>query len=204
MATAQRPAGTDKDQKANENSNFGTGEGETSPNAKDKAIEGANVDTSVAEKIASGDKVNVYNLHAGLAPRVGGPYLDIVQLEQAEIQRALIEGREPDFDNMAGSAGVPLVTAAQLVQAHTNASVDSVVSGMVESNADNDKVGPKPVTQVDHVGTDVNLHAAEEYDATKDPTSPEFDQTKVTSHDNHYGRSAKEVNAAAIAGNSNF
>lgn len=43
-----------------------------------------------------------------------GVYLDDVMREQAEIQRAKIEGREPDLDNPPAVVSTPLVMATQL------------------------------------------------------------------------------------------
>lgn len=59
---------------------------------------------------------NLYNPHAGLTGRDGGPYLDQEERRLAEVRRAAIEGREPDFDNAPAVAGTPLVTAGQLIQ----------------------------------------------------------------------------------------
>lgn len=59
-----------------------------------------------------------FNVHDGPNGRDGGPYLDQIEMREAEIRRAAAEGREPDFDNMIGTAGVPLVTADQLVKLH--------------------------------------------------------------------------------------
>lgn len=56
-----------------------------------------------------------YNIHAGTKGRSQGVYLDEVERENAELNRAKIEGREPDFDNAPAVAGTPLVTKPQLV-----------------------------------------------------------------------------------------
>jgi hypothetical protein len=69
---------------------------------------------------ASGDKVadtketNLFNPHDNLTGRDGGPYLDLVERERAEVLRAKVEDREPDFDNAPAVAGTPLVTGPQL------------------------------------------------------------------------------------------
>lgn len=62
-----------------------------------------------------GEKQNLYNPHQGLTGRDGGPYLDDEERRLAEIVRAKVEKREPDFDNAPATAGTPLVTAATLV-----------------------------------------------------------------------------------------
>ena len=86
----------------------------------------------------------LYNANDGLTGRTGGPYLDIEQAKQAEIQRAKVEDREPNFDTMAASAGIQLVTAEQLLsQAGHNRPFDfdprvtaqSAVDGIVSSDA---------------------------------------------------------------------
>ena len=56
---------------------------------------------------------NLYNANDGLTGRDGGPYLDLEEARVAEVKRATIEGREPDFENMPASAGIQLVTAGQ-------------------------------------------------------------------------------------------
>lgn len=60
--------------------------------------------------------VNLYNPHDGLTGRDGGPYLDEVERRNAETIRAAKEGREPDYDNAAATAGTPLVTGPVLAQ----------------------------------------------------------------------------------------
>lgn len=59
--------------------------------------------------------VTLYNPHDGLTGRDGGPYLDQEERRLAEIVRARVENREPDFDNAPATAGTPLVSAAVLV-----------------------------------------------------------------------------------------
>jgi hypothetical protein len=60
--------------------------------------------------------VNLYDANKGKTPRTGGPYLDEVQAEQAEINRAKQEGREPDLDNPPPYVGTQLVPASQLTE----------------------------------------------------------------------------------------
>jgi len=59
------------------------------------------------------DKVQLFNPNDGVTGRDGGPYLDVVQAEEQERQRARVEGREPDFENLPAHAGIPLQTAGQ-------------------------------------------------------------------------------------------
>ena len=60
--------------------------------------------------------VPLYNAQHGKTPRTGGPYLDDVEREQAEIRRAKIENREPDLDNPPPTAGTVLVPKSMLVE----------------------------------------------------------------------------------------
>lgn len=61
-------------------------------------------------------EVNLYNIHDGLRKRDGGPYLDEVEREQAELRRARIENRKPDLNTPGASAGTPLVTGEYKVK----------------------------------------------------------------------------------------
>lgn len=60
------------------------------------------------------EKRKLYNPHS-IVKRDGGPYLDEVERENAEIIRAAKEGRKPDLENPGPTAGTPLLTAAGLV-----------------------------------------------------------------------------------------
>jgi hypothetical protein len=61
------------------------------------------------------EKVKFYIAQEGLATRDGGPYLDQVERESAEVWRAKVEEREPDFENASATAGTPLVTFNKLI-----------------------------------------------------------------------------------------
>lgn len=56
----------------------------------------------------------LYNPNNNLTGRDGGPYLDMEEARLAEEQRAAVENRKPS-DNFVASAGIPLVTGAQLL-----------------------------------------------------------------------------------------
>jgi hypothetical protein len=60
--------------------------------------------------------VKLYDANKGKMPRTGGPYLDEVQAEQAEINRAKREDREPDLENVPPYTGTVLVPASQLTE----------------------------------------------------------------------------------------
>jgi hypothetical protein len=159
----------------------GTGENQISPATSNAdALNSAKADESDAEWVRSGKKEHVFNPNTGLGVRVGGPYLDDIELREAEKRRAAIEHREPDYDNMAGCAGVPLYTAGQMANAFGGG--QPAVAHMITDNAENPKVGPNPVTSVDLVG-----HGNREVFETKeqeDKALREVDNTKVTSYDN--------------------
>jgi hypothetical protein len=61
-------------------------------------------------------EVGLYNAQEGLVTRSGGPYLDDLERENAEVKRARIEGREPDLVNPGPHVGTLLVTKDQLVE----------------------------------------------------------------------------------------
>lgn len=61
------------------------------------------------------EATQLYDLNAGFG-RDGGPYLDDIEREQAEVRRAKIEGREPDLDNAGPVAGTVLVNADTLIK----------------------------------------------------------------------------------------
>jgi len=132
------------------------------------------------KRIDSLPDVAMYNPNAGLVPRVGGPYLDNLENERAEVQRAVFENREPDFTNMAGSAGVTLVTAGQLANMHTSSN-PAALGEFIEAHKDDDKLGPTPITTVPMAGT--NLEVIEAAEAEK-KARKEWDNSTVTSHDN--------------------
>ena len=93
-------------------------------------------------------KVNLYDANQGKLPRDGGPYLDEIEREQAEILRAKREGREPDLDNPPPSTGTVLVTKSQLTERSTDkshyADTVEVVNGPVASYE-----AEKPVHEAD-------------------------------------------------------
>lgn len=105
-----------------------------------------------------GDQVTVklYDANKGKAARTGGPYRDEVEREQAEIQRAKVEGREPDLDNPPPSAGTVLVPESQLTERDVDKShfADTVkienepVTSYVADTSDPFKGDPDP-RQVD-------------------------------------------------------
>jgi hypothetical protein len=107
--------------------------------------------TPTPEPLAHYDQP-LYNPNDGLHGRTGGPYLDQLELIETEKKRAAVEGREPDFNNLQGSAGVRLVTAQELASMNvtTTVSVSSAsnveaAAEMIEHLAHNPNIGPVPV-----------------------------------------------------------
>lgn len=99
--------------------------------------------------------VELYDANQGKTPRTGGPYLDEVEREQAELIRSRRENRDPDFDNPPASAGTVLVTKSQLVERDTDKSHFS----------DTLEVQNKPVAS----------YVAQQWVDESDPTQPDFD-----------------------------
>ena len=102
----------------------------------------------------------LFNPNEGPNGRTGGPYLDEIELKAAEDKRAAAEGRHPDYANMTSTAGVPLVTARELVQGHhiqpSEFDKPLLDETAVIGNADNFDVGPMPLGGTVTVDEDEN------------------------------------------------
>jgi hypothetical protein len=61
------------------------------------------------------EDLTLHNPNDGLYGRTGGPYLDEVEAQAAEINRARVEGRKPDLANPGAYAGIPLQTKRQQI-----------------------------------------------------------------------------------------
>ena len=57
--------------------------------------------------------VTLFNANDSVTGRDGGPYLDVVQAQADEVNRARVEKREPNLDNPPPNAGIQLNNAAQ-------------------------------------------------------------------------------------------
>ena len=79
-----------------------------SPRAEGRRVQKMSDDTA---------EVGFYNPHDGLKGRDGGPYLDHVERQHAEVNRARLEGREPaDLQGvLPATAGTPLVIAQNVI-----------------------------------------------------------------------------------------
>lgn len=74
--------------------------------------------------------VELYDANHGLLPRSGGPYLDDLEKEAAEVQRAKVEGREPDLENPGAVAGTHLVPRAYLKERDTDHSHEALADNV--------------------------------------------------------------------------
>jgi hypothetical protein len=116
----------------------------------------------------------LFNPNDGLTGRDGGPYLDQVEMQQAEERRAKVEEREPDYDNLQPTAGVPLVTAATLASTYNSTAIPSQsgrdpMAEVVNAVADNPDVGPTPLAT--SPSTEEIEEVGEENPATEPQTS---------------------------------
>lgn len=112
-------------------------------------------DTTSVDTHQDGDAVTVdlYDANKGKSPRTGGPYLDEVEAEKAEIRRAKLEGRDPDLDNPPAVVGTQLVPKSQLREtdvdkAHYSDAVE-VTNEPVDSYTVEAPVNEPDPTQVD-------------------------------------------------------
>lgn len=122
------------------------------------------------------EKVDLFNPNDGLVGRDGGPYLDQVEAEEAEKRRARIEGREPDLKNPGPTAGIPLVTAARLVETHTRLNVPSrdnteVYDDAAAKIASSKNVAAEPVVTLDKAEIEKAGKAAEAQQKKKEESS---------------------------------
>jgi hypothetical protein len=117
----------------------------------------------------------LFNVNEGPNGRTGGPYLDEVELRAAEDKRAAAEGRHPDYNNMTSTAGVPLVTAKELVESHhlqpSEFDKPLLDESAVLANADNPDLGPMPL------GGSVETEAEEDETEAEEGKIPEFPES---------------------------
>ena len=104
----------------------------------------------------------LYNANDGLTGRTGGPYLDIEQAKQAEVNRAIAEDREPDFETMGAGAGIQLVTASHLI---------NTVSGVNNLPSQNDIETVDAETAVDGIVSGDNSSTLKPWSEVELPTA---------------------------------
>jgi hypothetical protein len=100
------------------------------------------------------DEVNLYNVNDGLFGRDRSIYLDKEEQRIAEERRAIVEDREPDYDNLLATAGTVLVTAPQLVNAAANLNVPSqhdtgAFRDAMDRLVESDEFAATPATSID-------------------------------------------------------
>jgi hypothetical protein len=89
---------------------------------------------TLGEIMSETQTATLFNANDSVTGRDGGPYLDIEQARESEIQRAKVEGREPNLDNPPPNAGIQLNTASQqLATASVNNLPSQSSRGGIES-----------------------------------------------------------------------
>lgn len=113
------------------------------------------------------EKVPLFMGTHPLGNRPGGPYLDDLQLREAETRRAMVEGREPDYSAeslAAGSPAVPMVPAAVIIDASPMSGVTSsaVVNAITDAALDDSNDEVVPVAVVDSYGDNTTLEEGQQ------------------------------------------
>lgn len=136
--------------------------------------------------------VDLYDANKGKVARVGGPYLDEIDAERAEIQRAKVEGREPDLENPPAVVGTRLVPKSQLVERDTNLShVSEFVEVENKPHTTIEVVTPKPEADASQVDFDNNydvlnaLRAKNELEQLKADTTVTKSSSSVADEDDN-------------------
>jgi len=106
------------------------------------------LDTNKTVEDNGDQKVDLYLASHGKTRRTGGPYMDDIQREEAEIRRAKMEDREPDLDNPPADVATKLVPKSQLVETDTDKSHISDTLE-VENDPVDSYVVPAPVNEPD-------------------------------------------------------
>lgn len=113
--------------------------------------------------------VNFYNIHEGAGGRLPGKYLDDVERQEAEDERAYWEDREPDYETMGGTAGTPLVPSNLLAPI-------GVRSGEVHPAVDTVAVEPVNVLPVVDTGDVAETQTAIDGSMTPTRVNPDEDE----------------------------
>ena len=129
--------------------------------------------------------VDLFNPNDNVTGRDGGPYLDEVEARNAEARRAVVEKREPDFDNPPATAGIPLLTGGRI--AHVNGvnnlpsqahRYDLSNADLVQGRADSDKEpGFRARGKMDVIGSDEVDEVDEEFNS-HDPNAITTNNTR--------------------------
>lgn len=102
-------------------------------------------DPSVSQKL--------FNANDGLTGRDGGPYLDEVEMRDAEKRRAAVENRKPDLENPGPTAGTYLVPGSYLLAQNNVPNIPSqddkdVVGAALSKHVDGKDFLPKSYGEV--------------------------------------------------------
>ena len=95
------------------------------------------------EKMSDNKEVGFYNVHDGIKGRDGGPYLDHIERQAAEVARARIEGREPadPWGVLPATAGSPLLVASQIIDNSWTSNPSMVGKPHLAAVLNDDKLG---------------------------------------------------------------
>lgn len=129
----------------------------------------------------------LYNPNDSMTGRDGGPYLDIEEAKLAEQRRATVEDREPNFEDMPATAGIPLVTGPQLL---TTASVNNLPSQAANFGL-NVVESVEKVSEAEESDATVLRHWAERERDFSEPESPQGQQ-RETSRDEGFDFSGSD------------
>lgn len=95
----------------------------------------------------------LFNVNDGLTGRDGGPYLDEVEMRDAEKHRAAVENRKPDLDNPGSTAGTYLVPGNYLLSQNNVPNIPSqddkdVLGSALSKAVDGDDFFPRSYGEV--------------------------------------------------------
>lgn len=126
-------------------------------------------------------KVALFNPNDGLVGRDGGPYLDLEEARNAEKRRAEVEGRKPNLDEPSATAGLPLVTAGQILHTATTLNIPSrdgtaVLDDAAQEFAKSEKVEARVMSEV----SAENIGGSPEADAAEKKASAPTPRTSTT------------------------
>ena len=95
------------------------------------------------EKMSDDKEVGFYNVHDGVKGRDGGPYLDHIERQAAEVSRARLEGREPadPWGVLPATAGSPLLVASQIIDNSWTSNPSMAAKPHLAAVLDDEKLG---------------------------------------------------------------
>lgn len=120
----------------------------------------------------------LFNPNDNVTGRDGGPYLDEVEARSAESRRAVVEDREPDYDNPPATAGIPLLTGGRVAPV---VGVNNLPSQANQFNLSNTKLVEYRAN--DDEVSNFNARGEIPGDFEPDTETPEQLDSEVNSHD---------------------